>query len=508
MVELRAKPYRLSGGDAAWVRAAIASMTDEEKVGQLLFCGNAAWDGTPRELVERYHIGGFHSAGLQSKRVREISHALQTASPIPLFLACATERGGSGAAADGTYIARGRKIAATGRPQYARELGFLANEEAAAMGSNMAFAPACGLRPGGESDASLRRITDMGAAYVTGVHELPGYASVCRYFPAASRDARCSGGGAGFSREDWTAACGRVYSALIDAGVDGVMVAGCLPSGSGTEWEPARLLRDGLGFNGLVICDTTAITGTARGELLSAAVNGGCDMLLCPGGVEEDFDRLLAAFRDGVISGGRMDDALARILGLKARMGLNRRPREELVPSAAALTAILGAPKYKAAAETITRDAITLVRCRTPGLLPLTPEKYRRVLLVDVDAPDAVRSDSSPAELLCGRLRDKGFDAAVLGAAGEGEEGPLQAPELVLLLSGAERLQLGGEGILRFSGVPAIGINVGVPVPPSDAAALDGLINAFDAQPFTMDVLVEKLLAGPEAFTGIDLSGS
>ena len=38
MVDLRAKPYRLSGGDAAWVRAAIASMTDEEKVGQLLFC--------------------------------------------------------------------------------------------------------------------------------------------------------------------------------------------------------------------------------------------------------------------------------------------------------------------------------------------------------------------------------------------------------------------------------------------------------------------------------------
>ena len=131
MVDLRAKPYRLSGGDAAWVRADIASMTDEEKVGQLLFCAAPGQD--PQELVERYHIGGFHCAGLPSRQAREISHALQTASPTPLFLACGTDRGGSGAATDGTYIATGRKIAATGRPQYARELGFLANEEAAAM---------------------------------------------------------------------------------------------------------------------------------------------------------------------------------------------------------------------------------------------------------------------------------------------------------------------------------------------------------------------------------------
>lgn len=493
MVDLRAKPYCLSGWDAAWVKAVIASMSDEEKAGQLLFCGNAAGGGTPQELVEQYHIGGCHCAGLPSRQVREFNRALQTAADIPLFLACGTQSGGSGAATDGTYIANGWKIAATGRPQYARELGFLANEEAAAMGNNMAFAPLCALHPGGGSAESAQQAAELGAAYVAGVHDLPGFASVCRC---------CLDDGDG--KAVWEG----VYRALIDAGVDGVMVAGdgC---GRDPDWAPDGLLRGRLGFRGVVICDTAPMTGGARGELMAAAINGGCDMLLCSGGVEENFQRVLAACRDGAISEARLSDALTRILGLKARMGLHRRARTALVPSAAALTAILGAPKYKAAAEMISRDALTLVRCGTPELLPLRPEKYRRIVLADVSGPDDTSPpDNSPAELLCQRLRDKGFDAAAARIPGEGGGEPEQGRDLVLLMSGAERFELGGEEAWLVPGVPAIGIIGGAPAAPSSAPALDALINIYDAQPLTLDVLVEKLLTGPEAFRGSCYAGS
>jgi len=210
------------------------------------------------------------------------------------------------------------------------------------MGFNMAFAPVCGLRPGGESPQSLRRITGLGAAYVTGVHDLPGFASVCRCFPGAAGSAPSPGGG--FTQEGWLSACGEVYRALMDTGVDGVLVSGW---GQGSGTGPAALLRVGLGFQGVIICDTAPLTGPDRGELLAAAVNGGCDMLLCPGDIEKDFTALLAAYRDGVIREERINDALTRILGLKAQLGLNQRPREELVPSAAALAAILGAPRMR-----------------------------------------------------------------------------------------------------------------------------------------------------------------
>lgn len=59
MVDLRAKPYYLSHADIAWVESIIASMTPEEKVGQLfwqLTAGNS--EEYLRELMEKYHLGG------------------------------------------------------------------------------------------------------------------------------------------------------------------------------------------------------------------------------------------------------------------------------------------------------------------------------------------------------------------------------------------------------------------------------------------------------------------
>ena len=132
MVDLRAKPYCLSDEDIAWVEATIAGMTDEEKVGQLFFDNNGgATDEELREIVAKYHLGGFRYNGIKSARVREVIEVLQTASPIPLFIACNTESGGNGSGTDGTYIGTGLKIAATDKVQYAHDLGFLSNEEAA-----------------------------------------------------------------------------------------------------------------------------------------------------------------------------------------------------------------------------------------------------------------------------------------------------------------------------------------------------------------------------------------
>ena len=117
---------------------------------------------------------------------------------------------------------------------------------------------------------------------------------------------------------------------------------------------------------------------------------------------------------------------------------------------------------------------------------------------MDVPGPDAAPrpgadTELSPAELLCGLLRDKGFDAFLSGAE---EQSP--PPDLALLLSSQERF-----GPSPAPGVPAIGISVGAPPSPADAPGLDALIYAYDAHSLTLEILVEKLLAGPEAFTGI-----
>ena len=59
MVDLKAKPYCLSNEDIAWVQNTIASMTAEEKTGQLFFQLTMGIDeGYLQNLMEKYHLGG------------------------------------------------------------------------------------------------------------------------------------------------------------------------------------------------------------------------------------------------------------------------------------------------------------------------------------------------------------------------------------------------------------------------------------------------------------------
>ena len=60
MVDLKAKPYYLNEEQIQWVEETIASMTDEEKVGQLFV--NMVTDRSPealKEVLDRYHVGAI-----------------------------------------------------------------------------------------------------------------------------------------------------------------------------------------------------------------------------------------------------------------------------------------------------------------------------------------------------------------------------------------------------------------------------------------------------------------
>lgn len=577
MVDLRAKPYYLSDEDIAWVEATIAGMTDEEKVGQLFFDNNGgATDEELRELVDKYHLGGFRYNGIKSARVRQVVEVLQTASPIPLFIACNTESGGNGSGTDGTYIGSGLKVGATGRVEYAKALGFLSNEEAAAMGNNMAFAPVCDIHYNWQNTeivqrcfgSDVQRVLEMSVAYLEGVHELPGYACVCKHFPGNGqdfRDAHLSSNINEFTREEWMATYGKVYKALFDAGVDGVMGGHIMlpkymrevkPGITDDEMLPATLcpeiltglLRDELGFNGVVISDATHMVGMTnrmtRKEMVPASINAGCDMFLFYNDADEDIGWMLEAYRGGVISEGRMNEALTRILGLKARMGLHKKAKGDIVPSAAALEGVLGAQKYKDAAAAIAKDAITLVKYKDQGVLPITPEKYPRIMLVNIKGEDGAMAQlmkfafgggdaQTPAEILCGRLREKGFDAFVhespidkakrLAAEGKGGFNDMYKAGKAAIADFAAQQDLvitvfnvangrpsfgfskgGGEIPWYVHDVPTIGISVNAPTMLADVPTLRTYINAYDSRPCTIDALVEKLMTGPDAFTGID----
>lgn len=579
MIDLKAKPYYLSDEDIAWVQKTISEMTPEEKVGQLFFQLTAGIDEAYlKELMEKYHLGGCRYNGMPGAAVQMQNRILQKYAKIPLIIACNTENGGVGACNDGTFIAGGIKIGATGNVQYAHDLGRMSNEEAHAIGCNMAFSPVCDIHYNWENTEIIarafgndpERVALMSKAYLEGAHTIPGFACAAKHFPGNGqdfRDAHLANNVNSFGEEEWMATYGHVYKTLIDADLDAIMGGHIMmpeymrevkPGITDEEMLPATLcpeimtglLRDKLGFNGMVVTDASHMVAMTdrmtRSEMLPLAINAGCDMFLFFNDPDEDFNTMLNAYNTGVISEERMIEALTRILGLKAHMGLNKISKEELVPGPEAL-ASLGKQEYKDASDAISRDAITLVKYKDKDVLPITPEKYRRVMIVNVkgasSAMDSIMqmvmksmgmgSAKSPAEDLKDRLIEKGFDAFIYEspidkmkqqiAAGEKPSINLyfagknaisdfvSGQDLVITLfdvsNGRPSFGMskgGGEIPWYVFELPVIGVSVNSPTMLADVPQLRTYINTYDSKPSTMEALVDALVSGPDAFKGSD----
>ncbi|MHB1298865.1 MAG: serine hydrolase, partial [Gemmatimonadaceae bacterium] len=156
----------------------------------------------------------------------------------------------------------------------------------------------------------------------------------------------------------------------IAAGAAAVMSAHiALPAVSGDS-TPATLvpaimhdlLRDTLGFRGLVVTDAMDMRGVGAGygveESAVRAVRAGTDILLMPPEIPAAIAAVTAAVERGEISRERIDASVRRILELKVRTGAIQRP---IVPLDS-LRQVVGSAAHRASAEAIANDAITLLR--------------------------------------------------------------------------------------------------------------------------------------------------
>lgn len=551
-------------------------MTDEEKVGQLFFQLTASHDEDYlKELMEKYHLGGCRYNPAPGKAIQEQNRKLQQYAKVPVFIACNTEAGGNGACADGTMIGSGVKIAATDNDEYAFALGKMSNEEAASIGCNMAFAPVCDILYNWENTEIVsrafgndpERVARMSAAYLKGAHTIPGFACAAKHFPGNGqdfRDAHLSNNVNYFTPEEWDRTYGMVYRTLIENGLDAIMAGHIMlpeyarainPDLKEEDMMPATLspeimqglLRDRLGFNGMVVTDASHMVGMTdrmkRSEMLPATINAGCDMFLFFNDPEEDFHTMLTAYRNGTIREERMTEALTRILGLKAHLGLHRKAKEDLVPTPETADRTLGKAEYREMQKSISNDCITLVKYKDKEVLPLTPNRYRRIMIVHVKGAESGMSflmkamgmgqKKNPAELLKEKLCEKGFDAFIYESPLNAMKKKIEAgekPDLNIYFAGKNAIadfvkdmdlvitlcdvsggrpsfgmsKGGGEIPWYVFELPVVVVGCGQPTMLADIPQARTYINTYDADPTTFDALVEKLMNGPEAFTAVD----
>lgn len=462
MVDLKAKPYYLKDEDIKWVEDTIAGMSDEEKIGQLFV--NMVIDRSPESLkktVQEYHVGAIRYHNAAKEVIYEQNKVLQENTKIPLLIASNCEAGGNGGVDGGTTVACGAAIAAADSEQAAYETALIGAREAAAIGCNWNFAPVVDLTYNWRNTIVQTRAFNnspedtirYATAFFKGTREI-GLATCCKHFPGdgtEENDQHLLMGINDLSCEEWDATFGKVYKALIDDGVMTIMAGHiALPSYSrklcpglrDSDILPATLspelinglLREKLGFEGLVVTDASHMIGMfaamPRSEQVPGAIAAGCDMFLFFNDVEEDFGYMMDGYRRGIITEERLSDALRRILGVKAAIGLNRKQKEgTLMPPREQLD-IVGCREHEAAAERIADQYVTLVK-DTQKCLPLTPESHKRLKVVFIAGEGMViagklvedGSDKVKEEFLR-LLEEEGFeaDASTPAAKGSMEE--------------------------------------------------------------------------------------
>lgn len=415
LVDLTKKPYNLSESDIKWVEETIESMSLDEKIGQLFVnMGSERTEEYLTGILNDYHIAAVRYNKGPATEIYDQNKILQTNSKIPLLIAANTEAGGDGAVTDGTKVGDEVKIAATSDPKYAYEMGRISGEEASAVGCNASFAPIVDLTRNWRNPiianrtwgADVEETITFSKEYMRGIMEY-GIMPFAKHFPGDGideRDHHLSYASNPMEKDEWMETFGRIYGKLAEAGLPGIM-AGHIhlpnverelhPERDEQEFLPAslnktlldELLRGELNFNGTIVTDASHMVGMTaampRREMLPTAIEAGCDLFLFYNDPEEDVQWMREGIENGLLSEERFHDALRRTLGLKARLGLHKKDVNDLfLPKEEALAKI-NTEESQAVVREVADKAITLVK-NEQELLPITPEKYKRILLVPV----------------------------------------------------------------------------------------------------------------------------
>ena len=334
------------------VAEALAAMTTEEKVGQLLVAGiggtGAGEDGL--QAVQDYQVGGVILFGRNvesADQLADLTNELKALNGdnIPLFL-CVDQEGGRvdrmppevddlPSAYD--YIAGG------GDPL---ERGKVLSAQCAAFGFNLDFSTCLDIWSNPDNTVIGDRaygsdpdtVTRAGLAVNEGL-EQGGVIPVVKHFPGhgdTSTDSHVDLPVVDKTVEELEEFELIPFQAAIDQGTPCVMVAHILM----TQIDPdlpaslspevvTGLLRQEMGFDGVVCTDDLtmgAISNTyGMGEAAVMAVEAGCDLLLVcheADNLTAARDALLSAVDAGRISMERLDESVYRILSLKQEYGL------------------------------------------------------------------------------------------------------------------------------------------------------------------------------------------
>ena len=259
-----------------------------------------------------------------------------------------------------------------------------------------------------------------------------------------------------------------------------------------------------------------------REKAVPLTIASGCDMFLFTKNLEEDFRFMTDGVKSGVITKERLNEAVTRILALKASLKLHEKQKDgSIYPDEAKARKIVGCAEHKAVSREVADKSITLVK-EEKGVLPIGPAKYKRVLVYKKEGKAsavAAGITEGAADRLIEKLKAEGFEVTVFvpGGGWEGMAKPVSEIydnyDLIIYIANLAtksnqttvRIEwsepMGADVPVYMHSVPTIFISLENPYHLIDVPRVRTYINTYGSTEEILSALVEKL-TGKSKFVG------
>jgi beta-N-acetylhexosaminidase len=447
-----------------WVDSTMASLTLEERVGQLfvvelvgLFThqDDRAYQYA-LEMVRKYHVGSFILGGGNVLDVPVVTNRLQKESKVPLLINGDLEAGMTYGTpwhltrgwtdrlprfipGGGTQFVSQMAVGATRNPRNAYEMGRITALEARAAGILWTNSPVADINSNADNPIINTRsfgedppaVAQMVAEYVRGAQEA-GVIATLKHFPGhgdTREDSHMMLPVLPFDRSRLDTVELVPFRAGIAAGARAVMTSHLAlpkidPSGKpATLSQPVLtgLLRVSLGFGGIIVTDGMRMQGITdrfgSAEAAVAALDAGVDAVLGIEDIDGGYHGVIEAVRSGRLSEERINASVRRILEAKEWVGLSRR-RFVTVDS---MFTVVGSPEFQRITQEISDASVTVLR-NDRNTIPLSRSSKIQLVMVTEDPA------ASPGGELLEEVRP--FAASASLARVSNETGPARFAEI------------------------------------------------------------------------------
>ncbi|MCB9014019.1 MAG: serine hydrolase [Bacteroidales bacterium] len=380
--------------DSSWVDSVMKTLSLEDKIAQLMMV-NAYSNRDEQhfaeidELITKYHIGGliFFQGG--PLRQAALTNRYQKLSKVPLLIAIDGEWGLAMRLDSTISYPRQMSLGAIENDALIYKMGYDIGMQCKRLGIHVNFAPVADVnnnpanpvinsRSFGENPL---RVAQKAQKYAEGLQDA-GIIATAKHFPGhgdTDADSHYTLPVVNQSMERLDTVELFPFRYLIDNGLPAVMAAHLsVPALDSTENLASSLsplvigdlLRQNLGFKGLVFTDALNMKGVSRffkpGDAELMAFLAGNDILLMPGDVPKAIASIKREIRKGNIEESELDKRVRKVLMAKAWAGLNHYKPIKIQ----GLSNDLNSPEYNAFRRSLIANTLTVVK-NNRQILPL-----------------------------------------------------------------------------------------------------------------------------------------